>query len=133
MKGRASDEKALHRTTCDIYCRRPGRSARNRRPISHLQEIAADGDEGFHAAVEASVLPRKEEGLLREGGREGGRVCQDNTRSESAEPSFDDLALLGIYIIRRRNLTSHRWTMVRRQWRLQQRGPSYGQHRKASR
>jgi len=71
MKGRASDEKALHITTCDIYCRRPGRSARNRRPISHLQEIAADGDEGFDAAVEASVLPRKEESLLREGGRGG--------------------------------------------------------------
>ena len=68
MNGQASNEQALTGTTCGIHCRRPGRSAPNRCPTLHLQKIAADGDEGFDAAVEASVLPRKEEGLLREGG-----------------------------------------------------------------
>ena len=68
MKDRASDEQALHGTTYGIHCRRPGRSAPNRRPTSHPQEIAADGAEGFDAAAQASVLPRKEEGLLRERG-----------------------------------------------------------------
>ena len=78
---------------------------------SHLQEIAADGDEGFDAAAEASVLPRKGGGFV-----EGGGGCTPRqTRAESAEPAaFDDLALPGEYIIRRRNLASHRWTMVRR-------------------
>ena len=35
---------------------------------SHLQEIAADGDEGFDAAAEASVLPRKGGGFAEGGG-----------------------------------------------------------------
>ena len=131
MKGRVSDEQALHGTTSGIHCRRPGRSAPNRRPTSHLQKIAADGDEGIDAAAEVSVLRRKEEGLLRE---RGGGVRQHKARPESAEAtSFDDLALRGECIIRRRNFTSHRWTMVRRHWRLQQRGPSRGKHRKGRR
>jgi len=112
--------------------RYPLPQARAQRPEpAPNQEVAADGDEGFDAAVEASVLLRKEEGFLREG---GGGVRQDKTRPESAQPaSFDDLALRDVYIIRRRNLISHRWTMVRRQWRLQQRGPSYREHRERSR
>ena len=72
----------------------------------------------------------KEEHLL----REGGSMRQDKTRPESAEPaSFDDLALGGVGIIRRRNLTSHRWTTVGRHWRFQPRGPSYRVPRKGSR
>ena len=35
MKGPASDEQALHGTTCGIYCRRPGRSAPNLPPAGN--------------------------------------------------------------------------------------------------
>ena len=87
--------------------------------MSHLQEIAVDGDEGFDAVAEVSTLPRKEEGLLRGG---GGGVCAKKKHGESLLPSFDDLALRAVYMTRRRDLASHCLTTVRRHWRLEQRG-----------
>ena len=67
MNSREDHEQALNERTCGIHCRRAGRSAPDRRATSHLQKNAADGDEGFDAAVETSVPPRREDGVLREG------------------------------------------------------------------